>query len=92
MLALDPTTGAQVWRQDIGIPMRAAPVVVGGRMFVVTYDNQLWALSAEDGAVQWSNACISETAGLLGAASLGVARIFACGICPHLEVNVRARA
>ncbi|MBT7292969.1 MAG: PQQ-binding-like beta-propeller repeat protein [Rhodospirillaceae bacterium] len=72
VLALDPTTGAQVWRQDIGIPMRAAPVVVGGRMFVVTYDNQLWALSAEDGAVQWSNAGISETAGLLGAASPAV--------------------
>lgn len=72
VLALDPSNGAQVWRQDIGIPMRAAPVVVGGRMFVVTYDNQLWALSAEDGAVQWSNAGISETAGLLGAASPAV--------------------
>ncbi len=72
VLALDPSSGAQVWRQDIGIPMRAAPVVAGGRMFVVTYDNQLWALSVKDGAVQWSNAGIAETAGLLGAASPAV--------------------
>ncbi len=72
VLALDPSSCAQVWRQDIGIPMRAAPVVAGGRMFVVTYDNQLWALSVKDGAVQWSNAGIAETAGLLGAASPAV--------------------
>jgi outer membrane protein assembly factor BamB len=72
VLALDPSNGAERWRQDIGIPMRAAPVVAGGRIFVVTYDNQLWALSATDGAVQWSNAGIAETAGLLGAATPAV--------------------
>jgi outer membrane protein assembly factor BamB len=72
VIAMDPSNGAQVWRQDIGIPMRASPVVAGGRLFVVTYDNQLWALSAEDGAIQWSNAGITETAGLLGAASPAV--------------------
>ena len=72
VLALDPRNGAELWRQDIGIPMRAAPVVVGGRVFVVTYDNQLWVLAAEDGTVQWSHAGISETAGLLGAAAPAV--------------------
>lgn len=72
VLALDPNNGAERWREDIGIPMRAAPVVAGGRIFVVTYNNQLWALSATDGAVQWSNSGIAETAGLLGAASPAV--------------------
>ena len=68
VLALDPTNGAELWRENIGIPMRAAPVVVNDRLFAVTYDNQLWALSAVDGEVQWSHSGISETAGLLGAA------------------------
>ncbi len=68
VLALDPSNGAVIWRRDIGIPMRAAPVVAGERVFAVTYDNQLWVLAAADGAVQWSHAGISETAGLLGAA------------------------
>ena len=72
VLALDPTNGALVWRQDIGIPMRAAPVAAGKRVFAITYDNQLWVLSADDGAVQWSHAGISETAGLLGAAAPAV--------------------
>ncbi len=68
VIALDPANGAEIWREDIGIPMRAAPVVVGERLFAVTYDNQLWVLSAIDGEVQWSHSGISETAGLLGAA------------------------
>jgi outer membrane protein assembly factor BamB len=72
VLALDPANGAELWRQDIAIPMRAAPVVAGGRVFAVTYDNQLWVLNAEDGAVQWSNSGIAETAGLLGAAAPAV--------------------
>jgi len=68
VLALDPANGAELWRENIGIPMRAAPVVVGERLFAVTYDNQLWALSAVDGEAQWTHSGISETAGLLGAA------------------------
>ncbi len=68
VLALDPASGAELWRENIGIPMRAAPVVVGERLFAITYDNQLWALSAVDGEVQWSHSGISETAGFLGAA------------------------
>jgi len=72
VLALDPANGAIIWRQEIGIPMRAAPVVAGQRVFAVTYDNQLWVLAASDGAFQWNHAGISETAGLLGAAAPAV--------------------
>ena len=72
VLAIDPANGAVLWRHDLGIPMRAAPTVAGKRVFTITYDNQLWVLAAEDGAVQWSHAGISETAGLLGAAAPAV--------------------
>lgn len=68
VVALNPLDGSISWRRDIGIPIRAAPVVVGTRIFVVTYDNQLWTLSAKDGEVLWNNTGIAETAGLLGAA------------------------
>ena len=68
VVALDPIDGSVYWRSDIGIPIRSAPVVVGERVFVITYDNQLWTLSANDGEVLWTNAGIVETAGLLGAA------------------------
>lgn len=72
VLCLDPATGEIVWRKRIGIPMRDSPTIAGDRVFVVTYDNELWALDRRDGSVLWSNAGIAETAGLLGAASPAV--------------------
>jgi outer membrane protein assembly factor BamB len=46
--------------------------VADGRVFVVTVENQLEALSAEDGHRLWTHAGIPETAGLLGGASPAV--------------------
>lgn len=69
VMALDAGSGKILWRKRIAGPVRGAPTVVGGRVLVITLDNQTIALSADDGAVQWSQQGILETAGLLGAAS-----------------------
>jgi outer membrane protein assembly factor BamB len=69
VMALDPANGSILWRKRVAGPVRGAPTVVGGRVLVLTLDNQLVALSASDGEVQWSHQGILETAGLLGAAS-----------------------
>lgn len=69
VVALDPANGSIVWRKRVPGPVRGAPTVEGGRVLVLTLDNQLTALSASDGAVQWSHQGILETAGLLGAVS-----------------------
>ncbi|MBP2298656.1 outer membrane protein assembly factor BamB family protein [Azospirillum picis] len=69
VLALEAGSGKVLWRKRIAGPVRGAPTVSGGRVMVVTLDNQLVALSVDDGAVQWSHQGILETAGLLGAAS-----------------------
>ncbi|WP_082108778.1 PQQ-like beta-propeller repeat protein [Azospirillum thiophilum] len=69
VLAMEPATGKVLWRKRIAGPVRGAPTVAGGRVLVVTLDNQLLALSTDDGAVQWSHQGILESAGLLGAAS-----------------------
>jgi len=71
---LDPATGEVAWKQPLLVPIRAAPVVSGGRVFVVSYDNQTWALDGRDGAVLWTHAGLGETARLLGAASPAVER------------------
>ncbi|MBX9635778.1 MAG: PQQ-binding-like beta-propeller repeat protein, partial [Magnetospirillum sp.] len=52
--------------------MRGAPTVRGGRVFVITVDNQTHALAAEDGAVLWTHQGISEGASLLGGTSPAV--------------------
>lgn len=67
--ALDGDTGREKWRVNMGIPLRSAPTLFGGRLFVVSLDNQLFALSQETGETQWESAGIVEDAGLMGAAA-----------------------
>lgn len=74
VLGLEPDTGKIVWRQPLAVPMRAAPVISAGRLFVVSYDNQTWALDGRDGAILWTHAGLAESARLLGAASPAVER------------------
>jgi len=67
--ALEAETGEILWRQPLPAPVHGAPLMLDGRMFVVTLDNQLVALDAATGAGEWRHAGFSETAMLLGAAS-----------------------
>jgi outer membrane protein assembly factor BamB len=74
VLSLDAQTGKELWRKRLSGPMRAAPSVFDGRVFVVTIDNQLFALDGKTGERLWSHAGFSEIAGLLGAASPAVGK------------------
>ncbi len=71
--AFDATTGTEIWRQTMATPLRGAPTVAGNRLFVLTQDNQLFALSADKGEALWNVSGTVEVAGLLGAASPAVA-------------------
>jgi outer membrane protein assembly factor BamB len=72
VISLDPASGNQYWRRNTGAPYRAAPTIADGLVFALAYDNQLHALSANTGELQWTHAGITETAGLLGGASPAV--------------------
>lgn len=72
-LALDPKTGAELWRHDVGIPLRGSPGGDNGRMFVMTMDNQLFALDAKDGTELWDNVAGAQAAGLLGQGAPAIA-------------------
>ena len=72
VIALDAKTGAEIWRQPVSSPMRAAPTVRGGRVFVLTVDNKLFAINAENGEGLWTHIGLSEAASLLGSASPAV--------------------
>jgi outer membrane protein assembly factor BamB len=72
VLALDPADGKVIWRSSVGAPVRSAPTVSDGRVFVVTVENELVVLAADDGRRLWVHNGIPETASLLGSASPAV--------------------
>src|SRR5207248_3501484 len=69
VLALDPADGKIIWRQNVTAPVHSAPTVAEGRVFAVTIENELNALSTDDGRKQLSQNGIPDPAGMLGGAS-----------------------
>ncbi|MDQ3077854.1 MAG: PQQ-like beta-propeller repeat protein [Pseudomonadota bacterium] len=72
--ALDAATGAPVWTVRPGGPLRGAPSVSDGAIYVISQDNQLYSLKASDGTTNWSSAAALEIAGVFGNGSPAVAR------------------
>ena len=72
IVALAVEDGHEVWRRKLNNPLRSAPTVNDGRLYVVSIINETTALNANDGAVLWTHTGINEAAGLLGAPSPAV--------------------
>lgn len=72
ILAISVNDGAVLWRKSLLVPVRAAPTIADGRVYAVTIDNQLSALDAKTGDIQWQHRGIAESATLMGAASPAV--------------------
>jgi outer membrane protein assembly factor BamB len=66
LLALDAAKGAVRWRHSIDVPARSAPTVAEGRIFLITMNSKLLALSADDGHLLWSYQATETTTTLLG--------------------------
>lgn len=73
VVAMDAATGQEIWRKDLKLPLRGAPSVSDNRVFVVTQDNQLNALSLESGESLWDAVGTVEATALLGAAPPAIA-------------------
>ena len=92
VLAISPESKEIVWRKRLPAPSRAAPTVIGGRVFVSTIDSRLVALSAANGTGLWEYVGINEVTGLLGSASPGantdiVVPVFSSGEITALRVE-----
>jgi outer membrane protein assembly factor BamB len=73
VVALDARSGKKVWTQSLGVPIVNAPTANGGRVFVSTQQNHLYALAQNDGRRLWDHQGISESAGILESTSAAVA-------------------
>lgn len=65
VMCLDAATGAIAWRVAVRNPVRSAPTVQDGCVFVITIGNELDVLSAQDGSMLWGHTGLVEPAGLL---------------------------
>jgi outer membrane protein assembly factor BamB len=52
--ALDPASGKRIWEKSLGVPVRASPTAAEGKVFVVTIEGSVLALSGLDGNELWS--------------------------------------
>jgi len=73
-VALDAATGAVVWKKRPGGPLRGAPTVNNGNVYVVSQDNQLFALKQDTGDTVWNEAATLENAGVFGVAAPAAAQ------------------
>jgi outer membrane protein assembly factor BamB len=67
--AIDAATGALIWRVRPGGPLRGAPTIANGNVYVISQDNQMFALDPADGKLRWNGSGTFEVSGVFGAAS-----------------------
>ncbi|WP_394269295.1 PQQ-binding-like beta-propeller repeat protein [Qipengyuania sp.] len=67
--ALNAETGAQLWKVKPAGPLRGAPTIAFDNVFVMTQDNQLFALNAANGEVNWQESGSTTQAGVFGVAA-----------------------
>src|SRR6478752_7618732 len=70
--ALSEANGGIVWKVRPGGPLRGAPTVADGSVYVMSQDNQIYSLKESDGTTNWSQAAALEIAGVFGSASPAV--------------------
>ena len=70
--ALDERNGGIIWKVRPGGPLRGAPGVGNGAVYVISQDNQIYAVKEQDGTTNWSQAATLEIAGVFGSASPAV--------------------
>lgn len=71
---LNAATGALVWKVRPGGPLRGSPTLANGHAYVMSQDNQLFALDVADGAVIWSDSGTVAATGVFGVAAPAAAQ------------------
>ena len=73
VVALDPASGAVIWRQRFDAPVMGAPTVDNRVVYVSGRDGSAFALTADTGRVLWDIPGTPNGAGMVGAAGPAVA-------------------
>jgi outer membrane protein assembly factor BamB len=71
---IDAATGKLGWQVTPGGPLRGSPSIANGSIYVMSADNQIYALAETDGSTQWTASGPLETAGVFGTGAPAIAR------------------
>jgi outer membrane protein assembly factor BamB len=74
VMAFKAADGSQLWKSRPGGPLRGAPTVGNSQIFVMSQDNQLFALNAANGELIWNEAAALETSGVFGVGAPALAQ------------------
>lgn len=66
---LDAKNGAQVWKAQPAGPLRGSPTIAFNAVYVMTMNNQIYALNAADGKQLWGESASVEESGVFGVAA-----------------------
>lgn len=69
VLAIDAGNGTELWKATPAGPLRGAPTIAFNSVYVMTQDNQIFALDANDGKLKWQESGSSAQAGVFGVAA-----------------------
>jgi outer membrane protein assembly factor BamB len=72
VVALDASSGEEIWRARADAPFQSAPTVIGSRLYAITNDSELMAMDAGSGEILWTHQAIAEPARILSAPSVAV--------------------
>ena len=72
VVALDPATGGEIWRQDLDAPGTSAPTIMGDLAYVVARDGRAWALELASGRIRWTLSGTSPLSNFAGGAGAAV--------------------
>lgn len=67
--ALNAADGSVIWKVKPAGPLRGAPTIAFGGVYVITQDNQIIGLNVADGAVLWQATASLEAGSIFGAGS-----------------------
>lgn len=77
VVALDPATGNEIWRQDLDAPGTSAPTIFDDLAYIVGRDGRAWALELGSGRIRWTQSSPASEANFAGGAGAAVSSDFA---------------
>ncbi|MCP1471216.1 outer membrane protein assembly factor BamB [Sphingobium sp. OAS761] len=72
--ALNAADGTMLWKKHPGGPLRGAPTLENGHVYVMSQDNQIFALNQSDGETQWTESGTLQATGIFGVAAPAAAQ------------------